>query len=395
MDHGMDFGNEEKEEEEKPEFAQGVLSRLSVLERRDRGRALREERRERLRERRELLRARIRELQQRRERLRERLRHPAGIPSDPGAVLSWKLRELRQRLRLFSLTGISGKLCRGGASFSFHPSFEGSVLRPFHLELLEKREHRPENRESRPENRESRPENRELRLGRHSIPAFIPLERLRREFLPGRLRLFLGILFRHLNAVVARREQLRRAQEEFPDCIQGIPCSNSLYNLLSFRYRIPGKKPGIPGENSEIPGENSEIPGEKMEIPEDNEEISVENSKISGENSEISRKIGEIPRGNAEISGKNSQIPGENEEFSGKSEGFSGKSGIPGKNPPEFWVRLRYGDPLRSLPTDVEISAHAPPEHRELFRSLSLPRALGALTAAHSRKIPEFPTGSG
>nr|XP_041571429.1 centromere protein O [Taeniopygia guttata] len=384
----MDFGNEEKEEEEKPEFAQGVLSRLSVLERRDRGRALREERRERLRERRELLRARIRELQQRRERLRERLRHPAGIPSDPGAVLSWKLRELRQRLRLFSLTGISGKLCRGGASFSFHPSFEGSVLRPFHLELLEKREHRPENRESRPENRESRPENRELRLGRHSIPAFIPLERLRREFLPGRLRLFLGILFRHLNAVVARREQLRRAQEEFPDCIQGIPCSNSLYNLLSFRYRIPGKKPGIPGENSEIPGE-------KMEIPEENEEISVENSEIPGENSEISRKIGEIPGGNAGISVKSSQIPEENEEFSGKHEGFSGKSGILGKNPPEFWVRLRYGDPLRSLPTDVEISAHAPPEHRELFRSLSLPRALGALSAAHSRKIPEFPAGSG
>ncbi|NXL75785.1 CENPO protein, partial [Leptocoma aspasia] len=86
---------------------------------------------------------------------------------------------------------------------------------------------------------------REFRIHRHSIPPFIPLERLAREFLPRQPREFLGILFQHLNAFVGRRRQLRQFQEEFPDCIQGSPSCNSLCNLLSFCYRIPGKTPEI------------------------------------------------------------------------------------------------------------------------------------------------------
>ncbi|NXO75479.1 CENPO protein, partial [Sitta europaea] len=52
----------------------------------------------------------------------------------------------------------------------------------------------------------------EFRLRRHSIPPFIPLERLSREFLPQKPREFLGILFQHLNAFVGRRQQLRQLQ---------------------------------------------------------------------------------------------------------------------------------------------------------------------------------------
>ncbi|NXQ37483.1 CENPO protein, partial [Alaudala cheleensis] len=52
----------------------------------------------------------------------------------------------------------------------------------------------------------------ELRLRRHSIPPFIPLQRLSREFLPRQPREFLELLLGHLNAFVARREQLRLAQ---------------------------------------------------------------------------------------------------------------------------------------------------------------------------------------
>ncbi|NXQ09519.1 CENPO protein, partial [Vidua macroura] len=59
-------------------------------------------------------------------------------------------------------------------------------------------------------------ERREWRLGRHSIPPFIPLERLGREFLPGRLRQFLALLLQHLNAFVGRRQQLRRARVRIP-----------------------------------------------------------------------------------------------------------------------------------------------------------------------------------
>ncbi|NXM21308.1 CENPO protein, partial [Ploceus nigricollis] len=53
---------------------------------------------------------------------------------------------------------------------------------------------------------------RELRIRRHSIPPFIPLERLSREFLPGKLRHFLGSLFQHLNAFVGRRHQRQQLQ---------------------------------------------------------------------------------------------------------------------------------------------------------------------------------------
>ncbi|NXQ51413.1 CENPO protein, partial [Catharus fuscescens] len=64
----------------------------------------------------------------------------------------------------------------------------------FHLELQE------------------RGESGRLRLCRHSVPPFIPLERLARELLPRDPRQFLGILCQHLNAFVSRREQLRKLQ---------------------------------------------------------------------------------------------------------------------------------------------------------------------------------------
>ncbi|XP_023802980.1 centromere protein O, partial [Cyanistes caeruleus] len=175
----------------------------------------------------------------------------------------------------FSLAGISGNFSHPGISFSFHTSFEGSFLDSFRLEVSEFPD---------------------FRIRRHSIPPFIPLQLLARRFLPRQLREFLVLLFQHLNAFVARREQLRQLREEFSEFIQGIPSHNSLFNLLSFRYRIPGK----------------------------------------------------IPR-----------------QF------------------PEFRARLRYRDPLRSLPSDVTVTtpegSAAPPEHSELFRSLSLAGAFRAL----------------
>ncbi|NXF28418.1 CENPO protein, partial [Rhodinocichla rosea] len=55
-------------------------------------------------------------------------------------------------------------------------------------------------------------ESRELRIRRHSVPPFIPLRRLEREFLPGRLREFLATLWQLLSAFVARRQQLTLLQ---------------------------------------------------------------------------------------------------------------------------------------------------------------------------------------
>lgn len=136
-------------------------------------------------------------------------------------MLEWKIRNLQDLLQLFHLTGLSGKLSKHGVSFSIPTSFEDSFLDSFHLELRL---------------------TPEFRVLRHSVPPFVPLESVSREFLrSGDLRGFLGCLSRQLNAFVGRREQLSRALELFPDCIQGIPQRNSLYNLLSFQYGIPGK----------------------------------------------------------------------------------------------------------------------------------------------------------
>ncbi|NXB61122.1 CENPO protein, partial [Struthidea cinerea] len=213
----------------------GVLAHLEMLEFRARREAMEQEEKERREEKSAFLKAKIRELRLRRDQLREKLERlekaqlgKEGIPSDPPLpspreVLEWKIRNLRELLRVFRLTGISGKLSKRGLSVSFHTAFEGSFLDSFHLELL------------------LRPESREFRIRRHSIPPFIPLEQLSRKFLPSDLRGFLDALFRHLNAFVGRRQQLEQFQEQFSDRIQGIPERNSLCNLLSFRYSIPGK----------------------------------------------------------------------------------------------------------------------------------------------------------
>uniref|UniRef100_A0A8C3TWU0 Centromere protein O n=1 Tax=Catharus ustulatus TaxID=91951 RepID=A0A8C3TWU0_CATUS len=192
-----------------------------------------QERQEQLQEREKFLKSRIQELRQRRDALREKVRQAVselgnlGIASepDPREVLEWKIQKCRELLRLFRLTGISGKLSPHGISLSLHTSFEGSLLDSFHLELQE------------------RGDSGRFWLCRHSVPPFIPLERLARELLPRNPRQFLGILCRHLNTFVGRREQLRKLQEEFPDSVQ-VLSQNSLCNFLSFRYRIPAESSG-------------------------------------------------------------------------------------------------------------------------------------------------------
>ncbi|NXH62432.1 CENPO protein, partial [Rhabdornis inornatus] len=64
---------------------------------------------------------------------------------------------------------------------------------------------------------------REFRIRRHSIPPFIPLELLSRRFLPHNPREFLGILLQHLNAFVARRQQLQKFQVKIPRVFPGFP----------------------------------------------------------------------------------------------------------------------------------------------------------------------------
>ncbi|NWV12841.1 CENPO protein, partial [Ptilonorhynchus violaceus] len=271
----------------------GVLAHLEMLEARAHQEAVEQEEKEQREERLAFLKARVQELRLQRDELRDKLDRQEkaqlgkeGIVSDPAlpsprAVLEWKIRSLRGLLQVFQLTGFSGKLSRRGLRFSLRTSYEGSYLDSFHLELL------------------LRPE---FRIRRHSVPAFIPLEQLARKFLPSDLRSFLNVLSQHLNGFVGRRHQAEQLQEQFSEWLQGAPRGNSLCNLLTFRYSIPGKS-----QNS--------------------------------------------------------------------------------RNFP-FRARLLYGDPCRSLPTEVAVScspdapaplAEAAAAHSELFRSLALPRAFRSL----------------
>ncbi|XP_051667245.1 centromere protein O isoform X6 [Manacus candei] len=224
---GGPAGNPGKPEAGKRDPPHGVLAQLEALEARDRRAAVEQEEREQQEERAALLESRARELRLRRDELREKLERlekgglgKAGMPSDPAhpdprAVLEWRIRSLKALLQVFHLTGISGKLSKRGLCLTLSTSYEGSHLDSFHLELL------------------LRPE---VRIQRHSIPAFIPLEQLSRRFLATDLRRFLALLSQHLEGYSGRRFQADQLQERFSDWIQGAPQRNSLCNLLKFSY---------------------------------------------------------------------------------------------------------------------------------------------------------------
>ncbi|NXF00132.1 CENPO protein, partial [Menura novaehollandiae] len=215
----------------------GVFAHLEMLEARDRREAVEQEEKEQREEKLAFLKSRLRELRLQRDQLREKLDRlekgkvgkegMALDPAHPGPreVLEWKIRSLRSLLQVFHLTGISGKRSRRGLCLSLGTAFEGSYLDSFHLEL---------------------PVRPELRIRRHSIPAFIPLEQLSREFLHSDFRSFLGRLCQHLNGFVGRRLQVELLQEHFSDWIQGTLHRNSLCNLLTFTYNIPGNSRSFP-----------------------------------------------------------------------------------------------------------------------------------------------------
>ncbi|XP_057244292.1 centromere protein O-like [Malurus melanocephalus] len=202
----------------KRDFPQGILAHLEMLEFRARREAVEQEEKEQREEKSQFLKSKIRELRLQRDRLRDKLEQlekpleKAGIPSDPPLpgsreVLEWKIRDLQSLLRVFQLTGVSGSVSKHGLCFSILTAFRSSILASFHVEL------------------QLQPQLR---------------------FLPRDLRAFLELLCAHLNGFMGRRHQLEQLQERFPDCLVGAPRGNSLCNLLSFRYRVPGKNRELP-----------------------------------------------------------------------------------------------------------------------------------------------------
>ncbi|KFQ55374.1 Centromere protein O, partial [Nestor notabilis] len=149
--------------------------------------------------------------------------NPAQL--NPQAVLQWKIKSLQAMLQVFYLTGIGGKLTRQGVCFCISTAYEGTYLDSYYLDLLTKSE---------------------VRIYRHSVPTFIPLKQIAKQYLQTDIRRFLSVLSDHLNAYVGRRYQADQLQEHFSDQIKGTLQRNSLCNLLVFNYNMSSKSKTFP-----------------------------------------------------------------------------------------------------------------------------------------------------
>ncbi|NWX44935.1 CENPO protein, partial [Steatornis caripensis] len=215
----------------------GVFAHLEMLEARASAAAVKQEETELQEEKLARLKARVQELRLQRDELRakvdlqqNRQLGKEGAVSDLAqpsarAVLEWKIKSVKAMLQIFYLTGISGKLTKRGVCFCISTAYEGAYLDSYHLDLCTKPE---------------------VQILRHSIPTFIPLERIAKKYLQTDIRRFLSVLSDHLNAYVGRRYQAEQLQEHFSDQIEGTLQRNSLCNLLVFNYNVSSKSKTFP-----------------------------------------------------------------------------------------------------------------------------------------------------
>ncbi|XP_013802306.2 centromere protein O [Apteryx mantelli] len=230
-----------KMEEGRAYSQDGVLSHLEMLEAQAHELALKQEETEQQEEKLARLKARVQELRLRRDELQakvdlqqKRLLGKEGVvtssapdaaqPSDR-AVLEWKMKSVQAMLQVFYLTGISGKLTKHGVCFCISTAYEGTYLDSYYLDLLTKPE---------------------VRIRRHSVPVFIPLEQLAKKYLQTDIKRFLSVLSDHLNAYVGRRYQADQLQERFSERLEGALQRNSLCNVLVFNYNTSGKNQTFP-----------------------------------------------------------------------------------------------------------------------------------------------------
>ncbi|NXL54265.1 CENPO protein, partial [Podilymbus podiceps] len=215
----------------------GVFAHLEMLEVQAHEAALKQEEMEEQEEKLARLKARVQELRLQRDELRAKVDlqqkgqlGKEGVVSDPAqpsarAVLEWKIRSVKAMLQIFCLTGISGKLTKRGVCFCISTAYKGTYLDSYYLDLLTKPE---------------------VKIHRHSIPIFIPLEQIAKKYLQTDIRRFLSVLSDHLNAYVGRRYQADQLQEHFSDQIEGTLQRNSLHNLLVFNYKVSSENQTFP-----------------------------------------------------------------------------------------------------------------------------------------------------
>ncbi|KAM9842641.1 centromere protein O [Aulostomus maculatus] len=218
--------------------AKGVMGHLSFLEVQARSRKTRPRQRSRVTE----LRAEVEALVLQRDRLRaevqihkdlkERRRrlHGGGesleAGSSPLEQLMARHTQLTDLLRAHHLIGgydvirtRQGK----GVCVSIVTAYEGTYLDTYSLEI------------------DLKPT---VRVSRHSVPAFVPLDRLvEQSDMQTDIRAFLDVLSRHLNAFEGRKQQLKLVKEQHTSV--EVMESNVLCSILVLMFTVPKQENAI------------------------------------------------------------------------------------------------------------------------------------------------------
>lgn len=131
-------------------------------------------------------------------------------------VLERRWEHAKAILQAYRFTGLSGRLTSRGVCVRISTAFEEHLLESYFVELVIQKP---------------------LRIHRHSVPAFIPLEKMAAQYLQSDIRHFLFSLCEQLNAYAGRKFQADRLQGDFAAFLTGPLQRNALCSLLSFTYR--------------------------------------------------------------------------------------------------------------------------------------------------------------
>lgn len=218
--------------------SKGVLSHLSFLETQTKRKAQQQSgvaqlkaRVEELREQRDRLRAEV-EVHQKLQQLRTSMDQNKDMDVGDDSENSKLLRLMAKHTQLTDilqahhvLGGYDVMKTSQGKSlcFSLPTAFQGTMLETYHIEMEVKKS---------------------VRISRHSIPPFIPVERLAKDTnMHNDIRGFLDTLSRHLNAFAARKQQLKLVKERHQSV--EVLESNGLCSLLVLMLTMSKEKTAL------------------------------------------------------------------------------------------------------------------------------------------------------
>ncbi|XP_068678175.1 centromere protein O-like [Montipora foliosa] len=187
------------------------------------------------------LRAKVEQLKERRDKLRERLNHGSHkilqdyLKKEKGrsskrnysdsqkqnllaAVQVLHKRKLIDLCDAYRLTGISVALQGAKRTcFRCETFFNARYHEPYYIEVDL--------------------EDSELKINKHTVPYFIPIDTISQRYLNTDIKKFFMVISEHLNAYVARREQVQLCQEQYKEKLEDeISCSPA-HDYVQFKTK--------------------------------------------------------------------------------------------------------------------------------------------------------------